>query len=207
VLIAVLAAAFIGERITLAQDRLAPHGRRQGPRESSEPPNRRCRPGAARQRRPRSRASTRDRRCRRCRGLPRTLRRLVRHAVRWRRGDTAILTASGKGRCRPHPRSQRKTGSALIPIIHWPGPAGGGGTHALQPREPAGGETARMWIIDARMIRPQVDEADMIGRHPDRSRRGASRAPRPPRARELHARAWGRARPRPGLSPASAGRG
>jgi hypothetical protein len=67
-------------------------------------------------------------------GITRRLRRLVRHAVRWRRGDddrrrrrvgvnhvvgdTTILTASGKGPVPPRMPRSRKTGSASRPIIH-----------------------------------------------------------------------------------------
>jgi hypothetical protein len=38
----------------------------------------------------------------------------------------------------------------------------------LQLLQPADGETARLRIALARIVRPQVDEADVIGRHPDR---------------------------------------
>jgi hypothetical protein len=127
VLIAVLAAAFIGERMTprrtiwLLMGVARAAGGHRGHRTGGP---RRCRPRAARQQRPRSRASTRGRRCGRCRGLPRRLRRLVRHAVRWRRGaddrrrrrvgvnhlasDTTILTASGKGPVPPRIRGRAR---------------------------------------------------------------------------------------------------
>jgi hypothetical protein len=42
------------------------------------------------------------------------------------------------------------------------------------PVQSAGGETARLRIALARIVRPQVDEADVIGRHPDCRFRGAS---------------------------------
>ena len=43
-----------------------------------------------------------------------------------------------------------------------------GEIHAPQLLQPADGETARLRIALARIVRPQVDEASVIGRHPDR---------------------------------------
>jgi hypothetical protein len=41
-------------------------------------------------------------------------------------------------------------------------PCSRGETHAVQLLQPADGETARLRIIDARMVRPQVDEAGVV---------------------------------------------
>jgi hypothetical protein len=47
-------------------------------------------------------------------------------------------------------------------------PCSRGETHALQLLQPADGEAARLRIALARIVRPQVDEAAVIGHHPDR---------------------------------------
>jgi hypothetical protein len=87
-------------------------------------------------------------------------------------GDTTILTAFGEGPVHgfddvaPHAEiAQDRLGFKTNHPLAWP--SSRGETHALQLLQSADGET-RLRIALARIVRPQVDEAAVIGRHPDR---------------------------------------
>jgi hypothetical protein len=53
--------------------------------------------------------------------------------------------------------------------IHRPGPCGRREAHPLQLLQAADGEAAHLGIVDAGLVRPQDDEADVVRRHLDRS--------------------------------------
>jgi hypothetical protein len=47
-------------------------------------------------------------------------------------------------------------------------PGGRRKAHAFQPLQPADGEAAHLWVIHARIVRPQIDEAHVVRGHSDR---------------------------------------